>query len=275
MSNDQESIPKMQASQEDMAMRQKQLQQRRLAAQRAAKANTVAPQLAAAAPKQTVAIIALVLSLAMAGFAGFLFMQLQEANAQLSKAEGILNGHATNLSVLNDKLSASDENSNLSVGALKILLKDNAKEIRKLWDLTNKTNKPKIDKNAKAISGVKSSVAKVDKKATGIDKKVVSANSNISGNKKSISALKTSLSKSQKSLEAKLAEVKSSVNALPAATEKRIGNNEQSIRSIDATRKKLNSSMAEVESQFNEMKLEIEDIQIRLDRMQNAMTGTL
>jgi hypothetical protein len=33
--------------------------------------------------------------------------------------------------------------------------------------------------------------------------------------------------------------------------------------------------MSEVESQFNEMKLEIEDIQIRLDRMQNAMTGTL
>jgi chromosome segregation ATPase len=275
MSNDQESIPKMQASQEDMAMRQKQLQQRRLAAQRAAKANSVAPQLAAPAPKQTIAIIALVLSLAMAGFAGFLFMQLQEANAQLKKAESILNGHSTNLDTLNDKLSASDENSNLSVGALKILLKDNAKEIRKLWDITNKTNKPNIIKNSKSISGVKASVVKVDKKATGIDKKVASANGNISGNKKSISALKASLTNSQKSLEAKLAEVKASVSGLPAATEKRIGDNEQSIRSIDATRKKLNSSMAEVESQFNEMKLEIEDIQIRLDRMQNAMTGTL
>lgn len=275
MSNDQESIPKMQASQEDMAMRQKQLQQRRLAAQRAAKANPAAPQLAAPAPKQTVGIIALVLSLAMAGFAGFLFMQLQEANAQLKKAESILNGHSTNLDTLNDKLSASDENSNLSVGALKILLKDNAKEIRKLWDITNKTNKPNIAKNTKSISGVKASVVKVDKKATGIDKKVASANGNISGNKKSISALKASLKNSQKSLEAKLAEMKASVGGLPAATEKRIGDNEQSIRSIDATRKKLNSSMAEVESQFNEMKLEIEDIQIRLDRMQNAMTGTL
>jgi len=128
MSNDQESIPKMQASQDDMAMRQKQLQQRRLAAQRAAKANTVAPELIAPAPKQTVAIIALVLSLAMGGFAGFLFMQLQEANAQLKNAEVILNGHSSNLESLNDKLSASDENSNLSAGALKILLKDNAKK---------------------------------------------------------------------------------------------------------------------------------------------------
>ena len=274
MSNDQEPIPKMQASQEDMAMRQKQLQQRRLAAQRAAQTNPVAPQIAAA-PKQTLAIIALVLSLGMAGIAGFLFMQLQEANAQLGKTESILNGHATNLAVLNDKLSASDENSNLSVGALKVLLKDNAKEIRKLWDLTNKANKPNIEKNTKAISSVKASVVKVDKKATGIDKKVVSANSNISGNKSSIAALKTSLANSQKSLETKIADLKSSVTGLPEATEKRIGNNEQSIRSIDATRKKLNSSMAEVESQFNEMKLEIEDIQIRLDRMQNAMTGTL
>ncbi len=275
MPNDQESIPKMQASQEDMAMRQKQLQQRRLAAQRAAQANPAAPHIAAPAPKQTIAIVALVLSLAMAAFAGFLFMQLQEANAQLGKAESILNGHATNLAVLNDKLSASDENSNLSVGALKILLKDNAKEIRKLWDLTNKTNKPNIDRNTKDISGVKAAVAKEDKKATGIDKKVGSANSNISGNKNSIAALKTSLANSQKSMETKLADLKSAVTGLPAATEKRIGDNEQSIRSIDATRKKLNSSMAEVESQFNEMKLEIEDIQIRLDRMQNAMTGTL
>ncbi|MFT7410960.1 MAG: hypothetical protein ACI9EX_001563, partial [Oleispira sp.] len=111
MSNDQEPIPKMQASQEDMAMRQKKLQQRRLAAQREAKSGPVAPRLAASAPKQTLATVALVLSLAVSGFAGFLFMQLQEANAQLGKAESILNGHSTNLNALNDKLSASDENS--------------------------------------------------------------------------------------------------------------------------------------------------------------------
>lgn len=289
MSNEQESMPKMQASQEDMAMRQKQLQQRRLAAQRAAKANPAAAQVAAPAPKQTLAIIALILSVAMGGFAGFLFMQLQEANAQLSKAEGILNGHATNLATLNDKLSASDENSNLSVDALKILLKDNGKEIRKLWDLTNKTNKPNIAKNNKAISGVKASIAKVDKKAASVDRKVANvdskvanANSAIDGNKKkigsnknSIADLKASIALHQNAMDDKLAQVKSSANGLPAATEKRINDNEQSIRSIDATRKKLNSSMAEVESQFNEMKLEIEDIQIRLDRMQNAMTGTL
>ena len=269
MSNEHEPMPKMQASQDDIALRQKQLQQRRVAAQRAAKTRPAsAEQVIAPAPKQTVAMVALLLSLAMAGFAGFLFMQLQEANAQLKKAEGILNGHSTNLAALNDKLSASDENSNLSVDALRILLKDNGKEIRKLWDLSNKTNKPRIAKNGKAIGSVKSSVAKVNKK-------VGTANGNISGNKKSIAALKSSLAKNQKSLEAKMAAVKASVNALPAKTEKRIGNNEQAIRSIDATRKKLNSSMAEVESQFNEMKLEIEDIQIRLDRMQNAMTGTL
>ncbi len=289
MSNEQESMPKMQASQEDMAMRQKQLQQRRLAAQRAAKANPAAQQIAAPAPKQTLAIVALILSLAMGGFAGFLFMQLQEANAQLSKAEGILNGHATNLAALNDKLSASDENSNLSVDALKILMKDNGKEIRKLWDLTNKTNKPNIAKNNKAISGIKATITKVDKKAASIDRKVsnvdskvANANSSINGNKtkigsnkNSIAELKANIALNQKAMDDKLAQVKSSANGLPAATEKRINDNEQSIRSIDATRKKLNSSMAEVESQFNEMKLEIEDIQIRLDRMQNAMTGTL
>jgi chromosome segregation ATPase len=289
MSNDQEPIPKMQASQEDMAMRQKKLQQRRLAAQREAKSGPVATRLEASAPKQTLATVALVLSLAVSGFAGFLFMQLQEANAQLGKAESILNGHSTNLNALNDKLSASDENSNLSDGVLKILLKDNSKEIRKLWDLSNKKNKPSIADNTKNISAVKESIIKtykkateidnkatqIDKKSTEIDKKIVSANSNISGNKDSIAALKTSLANSQQSLEAKFAEVKLSMASLPAASEKRIADTEQSIRSIDATRKKLNSAMAEVQSQFNEMKLEIEDIQIRLERKQNAITGSL
>ena len=89
MSNEQDPMPKMQASQDDIALRQKQLQQRRIAAQRAAKTRPASSeQIIAPAPKQTVAIVALLLSLAMAGFAGFLFMQLQEANAQLQKAAG-------------------------------------------------------------------------------------------------------------------------------------------------------------------------------------------
>lgn len=295
MSNEQDSMPKMQASKDDMAMRQKQLQQRRLAAQGTAKPAGVSAS-NGVAPKQTLAIVALIISLALAAFAGFLFMQLQEATTQLKKAEGILNGHATNLTSLNDKLSATDENANLSVDALRVMLKDNSKEIRKLWDLSNKTNKPNIASNSNDITRLKTSVSNVDKKATSIDRKVANVDSkiasvsskvtaanndivgnkkNIGGNASSISDLKANLAAHQKAMDDKITQVKSSVNSLPAATEKRITDNEQSIRSIDATRKKLNSSMAEVESQFNEMKLEIEDIQIRLDRMQNAMTGTL
>lgn len=289
MSNEQDSMPKMQASQDDMAMRQKQLQQRRLAAQKAAKSPRIEQPATAPAAKQTLAIVALTLSIALAAFAGFLFMQLQEANAKLNKAEGILNGHATNLTTLNDKLSATDENANLSVDALRVMLKDNSKEIRKLWDLSNKANKPNIAKNQKEITGLKATVIKADKKVVGIEKKlngvdskVAAVNNEISGLKKSIggsnnsiSELKANIALHQKTMDDRLAEVKSSVTGIPAGTEKRITDNEQAIRSIDATRKKLNSSMAEVESQFNEMKLEIEDIQIRLDRMQNAMTGTL
>ena len=289
MSNEQDSMPKIQASKDDMAMRQKQLQQRGLAAQRAAKPTPAEAQVTAPSPKQTLAVIALILSIALAAFAGFLFMQLQEANAKLNKAESILNGHATNLTTLNDKLSATDENANLSVDALRVLLKDNSKEIRKLWDLSNKTNKPNIAKNSKEIIGLKATAIKADKKVVGIERKVANvdgkvaaANNEITGNKKSIggnknsiSELKNSIALHQKAMDDRIAEVKSSMTGIPAGTEKRITDNEQAIRSIDATRKKLNSSMAEVESQFNEMKLEIEDIQIRLDRMQNAMTGTL
>ena len=222
MSNEQDSMPKMQASKDDMAMRQKQLQQRRLAAQKAAKP---AAATTTASPKQTLAIAALILSLGLAAFAGFLFMQLQDASAQLKKAEGILNGHATNLNALNDKLSATDENANLSVDALRVMLKDNSKEIRKLWDLSNKTNKPNIANNSKEISGLKSSVSKVDKKAASIDRKVANVDSKIAGvdskvaaassdiasnaktiggNKNSISKLKEDLAAHQKAMDDKL-----------------------------------------------------------------------
>lgn len=297
MSNQQGEIPKMQASEEDIALRQKQLKQRRLAAQRATQANNTGPQVAAASvPKQTLAVFALILTILMGAFAGFLFMQLQQANAQLKTAEGVLNVHAKNLAKLNDQLSATDENANLSVDALRILLKGNTQEIRKLWDLTNKTNKPNIGLNNKEIAGLKATVGILDKRTVSIDRKVsnvdgkiavasngITANkrlidgnkNSIGGNSNSIAELKASIELYQKSVEDKLSSAQPASGAVPAGAESRIQNNEQAIRSIDATRQKLNGSMAEVESQFNEMKLEIEDIQIRLDRMQNAMTGTL
>ena len=266
MSNDQ--IPKMQASQDDIELRQKQLQQRRLAAQRAAKAAQPSAVALAPAPKQTLAIVALIVAVGMGVFAGFLFTQLQSANSKLLAAEKILQGHSQNLAALNDKLSASDENANLSEGALKIMLKDHDGEIRKLWDLSNKTNKNNIAKNAKSVNGLGGQLKKTNTV-------VSSVNSAAKANSKEIVGLRSSIASTQKSLQKKLAAVQASVNGLPAATEKRISDNEQAIRSIDATRQKLNGSMSGVSSQFNEMKLEIEDIQIRLDRMQNAVMGTL
>jgi len=268
MTIEQDPMPKMQASQEDIALRQKQLQQRRIAAQRAAKARQAGVAQAAAAPapapKQTLAIVALVLAVAMGAFAGFLFMQLQAANEQLKKAEVILNDHSANLAALNDKLSASDENANLSVDALKAILKDNSREIAKLWDLSNKTNKPKIAQNTKSISGLNSKVASADKKAT-------SASSAVAGNKKSIAALKSDLASTEKSLEKKIAEAKAAAG-VPAEVEQRIANNEDAILSLKAA----NETVGPGDPRFEQtMKDAIEDINIRLDRMQNAMTGTL
>lgn len=265
MANEQDTMPKMQASQDDIALRQKQLQQRRLQAQRAAKARQAGVAQAAAAPapapKQTLAIVALVLAVAMGAFAGFLFMQLQAANQQLQKAETILNDHSANLAALNDKLSASDENANLSVGALKAILKDNSREIAKLWDLSNKTNKPKIAKNTKSITGLNS-------KVTGADKKAASATSGVAGNKKSIAALKSELASTEQALEKKIAAA-----GVPAEVEQRIANNEDAILSLKAAN---DEPAGPGDPRFEQtMKDAIEDINIRLDRMQNAMTGTL
>lgn len=167
MSNEEDIIPKIQASEDDMAVRPKHLKQRRSTtasgSDHSSDNQSLSGQTRGVAPKQTLAACAMVLSLLLAGLAGYLFIQLQKATLQIQKSEALLQEHSANLSSLNDKLSVTDENANLSVNALKVLLKENSKEIRKLWDLSNKGNKPSIARNKKEITALNTSLEKIEK----------------------------------------------------------------------------------------------------------------
>lgn len=255
-------VPDMKPSAEDIAARQRQMQARRQAAQRAAASQgAVAP---AQPAKQTVAIIALVVALVMGGVAGFLFMQLQIVQKQLNQAQEVIGSQGKNLQQLNDKLSATGENANLSVDALKILVKDNNKEIRKLWDVANKRNKANIASNTKGVKQAKAVAAKVSKKLASVEK----------SNTAAITSAKADIARSVKGVDGKVATLSSRVKKVEVAADDiaeaqlRIGQNTETLQSLEARVAKIKQG-----GNVGDMKLEIEDIQIRLDRIQNALGG--
>ena len=55
------------------------------------------------------------------------------------------------ITILQERLINTGEQSNLSVDAIKIIIKDQDHEIRKLWDLANKSNKNQIRKNKEGL----------------------------------------------------------------------------------------------------------------------------
>jgi len=250
-------VPDMKPSPEDIELRKRQMAARRQAAQRAAAAKAPAAATAAQPAKQTLAVVALV----MGGAAAFLFMQLQTLQQQFNQAQGIIADQGKNLQKLNDQLSATGENANLSVDALKILVKENNSEIRKLWDVSNKRNKSSINANAKSIKSLKSSVAAVKKAQTTAEKAQSSA---LAAAKKDIA----------QSVDNKLAGLTSRVKTVEATAadvataQLGISQNSEALQALEAKVAKIKTG-----GDVGDMKLEIEDIQIRLDRIQNALGG--
>lgn len=264
----------MKPTEEEIAERQQQLRrqaQQRLAQAGAATRGTAAPvqppitpaPVAAQASSNTLAIVSLVVALAGFAGAGFLYTQLQTANAKLAMAQSVIEGHDSNIEILNDKLSVSGENANLSVDALKIILREQEQEIRKLWDIASKRNRSDIDKNTAAISEVGQSV------------------SGAAGSRSELSNLSSKIL----ALSGRVATVESAVSNMPADVELAVAQNKEAIDMLDGSVTTLRQKVEKVGSQpasgggasyaeLTNMKLEIEDIQIRLDRIQNAVGGS-
>jgi len=262
MDSEKDSIlPDMKPSKEDIALRQKQLAARRAAAQRAAaaKSRQVPVSVSGSAPKQTLAIIALVVAVAMGGLASFLFMQLQDVQQKLTAAEKVMRSQAENLSVLNEKLSVTGENANLSMDALKVIVKENANEIRKLWDVSNKRNKARIAGNEKNITALKGSLAALKKELAAVESKQMAG----------LSSLEKKLTAQDSALTTRVSRIEKEALDVPAENQLRIAQNTENLQMLDAKISKLQTG-----GDVSDMKLEIEDIQIRLDRIQNALSST-
>lgn len=252
------TISDIKPSADDIALRQRQLQARKAAAMRQSQAAAPKQQSKVTTPaKQTLAVAALGLSVVLIAVAGFLFMQLQKVQTSLLKAENIIQGQTENLAILNEKLSVTGENANLSLDALKVIVKEQDSEIRKLWDLSNKRNRPDIAKNLKSInsltSATKSLDAKLNKQQQGLDTQQQALN-------KQNTALDT-LGKRITSAEGTLASM--------AEVELRLAQQAEMLNGLEAAIKKLQQGGLGAEAA--EFRLKIEDLSIRLDRLQAAV----
>src|SRR5690606_18692096 len=217
-----------------------------------------AKQPASAKPSQTLAISALVLAVLLAGLAGWLFTQVQAQQQQLLNAEKLLRSQAQNIEVLNERLSVTGENANLSVDALKTIVKEHDSEIRKLWDLANKRNRADIGMNSKAIAGVKTELSKTDKELrAGLEQQ------------------KKQLTSNDSAAQSREAELKKRLQTAEAQRGRWSGT---AVRLVQegATMQARGNGIARVRrggigADAADIRLPLEGVNIRLDRMQSAI----
>ncbi len=266
-------VERMKPTEEEIALRQQQLRrqaQQRLAQAGAAKRSAPADAAAATLPpppaaaskasgssaSSGLAAAGLVIAPGALGAAGHMYTLLQKSDQKYAAAQEILLQQGSKIEALENRLSASGENANLSVDALKVVLREQDNEIRKLWDLASKRNRADIDANTAKLGNLNTAM----NSASGA----------------SASDLKA--------LRSKVTELENAVAALPSGLEISIAQNKENIEMLGSSIKSLRSDVANMESRpssggsvgyddLTNMKLEIEDIQIRLDRIQNAMTG--
>lgn len=242
------------------------------------------PQVQVVQAKTNMPLVILVTLLfaGLSAVSGWLVMQLLSAQEAQKTTLAAVAVAEEKILALETRLSSSDEDSSLSSAAIKVMLKEQDGEIRKLWDLANKKNRNGIASNAKlAKAGSKQASANKGAVAT-LSSNLKKSAGEITANSAAISGLEgkvgsqataqaKALKTQQADITAQMAELKKSVTGAPAAIEKRIADNEQGIKAMDSTRLQLNKKMAKVEKGYNDFQLEVEDLQIEIDRLKAAM----
>lgn len=231
-------------SADDIALRQKQLQDRKLPPRMSA-----LPDFNAAKPVSSkLSWMALVCAAIALALSAWLAMQWQATMKQLAAAQKVMVAQAENLKSLNDKLLATDESANLSLEGLKVLIKEHDSEIRKLWDLANKRLRAEIAATDKALAALKTSQASGDKD------------------------LRTALEKQQKTLETQHADMQKRMAALdrqmktmPTEIELRLAQNAESIQSLETELAKLKK--ANPAADITKLRNELTELKSRLNQL--------
>ena len=152
------------------------------------------------------------------------------------------------ISFLEEEISSMKAVNEESIDSLEEQTKFIDKEIRKLWDLSNKRNRKNIDSLTIQLSEVKTSFETLFK-----------SNNSILAKQRARALEIAKLEKVQADLKVKL----TNLNALSESTDinEKLKSQEDSIAAFDAYRKQVNRALLELEEKLDKLQLKIEDSQ--------------
>ena len=152
------------------------------------------------------------------------------------------------ISFLEEEISSMKAVNEESIGSLEEQTKFIDKEIRKLWDLSNKRNRKNIDSLTIQLTEVKASFEKLFK-----------SNNSILAKQRARALEIAKLEKVQADLKIKL----TNLNALSESSDisEKLKSQEEAIAAFDAYRKQVNRTLLELEEKLDELQLKIQDSQ--------------
>lgn len=152
------------------------------------------------------------------------------------------------ISFLEEEISSMKAVNEESIDSLEEQTKFIDKEIRKLWDLSNKRNRKNIDSLTIQLTEVKASFEKLFK-----------SNNSILAKQRARALEIAKLEKVQADLKIKL----TNLNALSESSDisEKLKSQEEAIAAFDAYRKQVNRTLLELEERFDELQLKIQDSQ--------------
>ena len=152
------------------------------------------------------------------------------------------------ISFLEEEISSMKAVNEESIDSLEEQTKFIDKEIRKLWDLSNKRNRKNIDSLTIQLTEVKASFEKLFK-----------SNNSILAKQRARALEIAKLEKVQADLKVKL----TNLNALSESSDisEKLKSQEEAIAAFDAYRKQVNRTLLELEEKLDKLQLKIEDSQ--------------
>ena len=152
------------------------------------------------------------------------------------------------ISFLEEEISSIKAVNEESIDSLEEQTKFIDKEIRKLWDLSNKRNRKNIDSLTIQLTEVNESFEKLFK-----------SNNSILAKQRARALEIAKLEKVQADLKIKL----TNLNALSESSDisEKLKSQEEAIAAFDAYRKQVNRTLLELEEKLDELQLKIEDSQ--------------
>lgn len=210
----------------------------------------------------------LLVLLFIAGGAGaggwFMWQEVKALSAELAQSKQLLSESQSNLGDLKQNIASQSSTIDQTGDQVRKDLDFHMAEIRKLWDLTNKTNKPAIAANEKAISQLKTGIAQQKKAIAAVETAASSAASTASGLESRIKQgeLQTSVINSQ------VNELETQVSDLVAqntALKNMLTSQEVAIKRLEAdSGKVLKAKLADIEQRLNSIDAFRQQVNTRL-----------